>query len=126
MDIITESNHLDSLEKYIPWDEGKGYMNSGKDLLNALAELSDRMATRSDIDKLRDDVCDLKSEKGVLESRSVALEAHIAEQDAVIGELQRRVRSIEQWRWKLVGGMLVLATLGSTLGSAFTSYFMGQ
>ena len=126
MDII-ESVPVDSLEKYIPWDEGKEFMvDSGRDLLAALGELSDRMATRSDIEKLRDDVCDLKAEKGVLESKSDALESHIAEQDAVIGELKNRVLSIEQWRWKIVGGMLVLATLGSTLGSALTSFMLGR
>lgn len=123
---INESIPVDSLQKYIPWEEGQEYMDSSRDLLAALGELSDRMATRSDIEKLRDDVCDLKSEKGILESRSVALESHIAEQDAVIVELQKRVRSIEQWRWKIVGGMLVLATLGSTLGSAFTSFMLGK
>jgi hypothetical protein len=123
---IGKSVPIGSLDKYIPWEGGHDYMDSKRDLLAALAELSDRMATRSDIEKLRDDVCDLKSEKGILASRSMSLESHISEQAVVIGELQKRVRSIEQWRWKIVGGMLVLATLGSTLGSAFTSFMLGK
>ena len=61
-----------------------------------------------------------------MEAKAESAENHLAQQDEVIGELEKRLTSIEQWRWKIVGGMLVLATLGSSIGSALTSLLLAK
>lgn len=119
-----EQTHVS--QKYIDWDEGELNMSLAKEIVTTLGDLSDKMATRADIEKLRGDVCDLKAEKSVLEAKAETVDVHLAQQDEVIGELEKRLTSIEQWRWKIVGGMLVLATVGSSIGSAFTSFLLAK
>jgi hypothetical protein len=117
---------IDFGERYLQWDEGDLDVSLSKEIISTLGDLSDRMATRSDIEKLREDVCDLKAQKGILEAKAEAIESHLADQDGTIGELEKRLRSIEQWRWKIIGGMLVLATVGSSFGSALTSLILAK
>jgi len=125
MDLSSMEN-TDVSDRYIDWDEGEFSMSLAKEIVTTLGDLSDKMATRADIEKLREDVCDLKAEKSVLEAKAESAENHLAQQDEVIGELEKRLTSIEQWRWKIVGGMLVLATLGSSIGSALTSLLLAK
>jgi len=105
---------------------GAKRVTDGKEIYSALADLSDRMATRADIEKLREVTADLKSQKVALEVKADSIESMLVGQDLKFQKLEKRLRAIEAWRWKIIGGMLALATVGSSFGSAITSLLLGK